>query len=369
MQNILRSYLKKIDGLLIVTTIIPTIIAIIYFGFLASDVYISESRFIIRSPDKPASSGLGVILKTAGFSNAGDQVFAVKDYITSRDALNELNRNGAVEKAYSRSDISIFDRFNPWGFEGQNEDLYRYFGKKVGVQEDSTSSITTLTVRAYSAQDARRFNDQILGQAEALVNRINERGRNDLIGYAKAEVSEAQQQVARTALTLAQYRGRKGVLDPERQATVRVEMIAKLQDQLITARNQLAQLQATVPMNPQIAPLQMRIAEMQKEIEQQTRSVAGGDGSLSQAAIEYQRLLLENEAASKQLAVAMNALLDARNEARRKQAYIERIVAPNTPDASFEPRRMRSIFATFIVGLIAWGVLGMLLASVREHRE
>jgi BexC/CtrB/KpsE family polysaccharide export inner-membrane protein len=365
----IRPYLKKIDTLFIVTVIVPTIIACLYFGFLASDVYISESRFVIRSPDKPAASGLGVILKTAGFSNASDEVFAVKDYVTSRDALVALDSGHAVEKAYTNPDISMFDRFNSWGTDDSREDLFRYFQKKVSVDEEATSSITTLNVRAFTPQDAYRFNRELLAQAEAVVNRINERGHRDLITYAQVEVAEAQKQAARASVALAEYRGRKGVIDPEKQATVQIEMISKLQDQLILAQNQLAQLTATVPDNPQIPPLRSRIAEMKREIEKQTRSVAGGSGSLSQTAIEYQRLSLENEFASKQLSSAMNSLLEARNEAQRKQAYVERIVEPNLPDASFEPRRIRSIFATFIVGLIAWAVLGMLLASVREHRE
>lgn len=365
----IRSYFKKIDGLFIVTVIFPTIIAVLYYGIFASDIYISESRFVIRSPDKPAASGIGALLSTAGFSNASDGVFAVKDYVTSRDALVALDKKHAIEKAYTNPDISVFDRFNGWGLDQSREDLFRYFQKKVSVQEDAASSITTLIVRAYNPQDAFRFNSELLAQAESLVNRINARGHNDLVAYAQAELREAQNQAARTSAALGQYRGRKGVIDPEKQATVQIEMISKLQDQLIMAQNQLAQLRATVPDNPQIPPLQLQIAELKRQIEGQTRSVAGGNGSLSQAAVQYQRLSLENEIASKQLAAAMSALLDARNEARRKQAYVERIVEPNLPDASFEPRRIRSIFATFVVGLIAWAVLGMLLASVREHRE
>jgi capsular polysaccharide transport system permease protein len=49
--------------------------------------------------------------------------------------------------------------------------------------------------------------------------------------------------------------------------------------------------------------------------------------------------------------------------------YLERIVQPNKPDMALEPRRMRSIFSTFIIGLVAWGILSMLLAGVREHQD
>ena len=58
---------RKADIFALIFVIIPTALSVIYFSFIASDVYISESRFVVRSPDKPAQTGLGVILKRFGF--------------------------------------------------------------------------------------------------------------------------------------------------------------------------------------------------------------------------------------------------------------------------------------------------------------
>ena len=65
----------------------------------------------------------------------------------------------------------------------------------------------------------------------------------------------------------------------------------------------------------------------------------------------------------------MASLQEAQNEARRKQAYVERVSQPNLPDEALEPRRLRGILATFALGLVAWGILKMLFAGVREHAE
>ena len=369
MINKIRGLIQKVDLLLLVTVILPTAASILYFGIFASDVYISESRFVVRSPEKPATSSLGIMLKSAGFTNASDEVYAAKDFITSRDALSALNKGDAIKSNYSRQSISLFDRYAPFGYSDNFEDLYRYFGKKIAVEYDATSSITTLTVQAYSAQDARNINEGLLEQAEGLVNHLNERGRKDLIQYANAEVDAAGNEATRAAIALAKYRDQKGVIDPEKQATVQLQMISKLQDELISVRNQRDQLQATVPQNSQIQSLNVRIDDLTAEIAKQSGYVAGGSGSLSATAIEFQRLALQRELADKRLATALSALEDARNEARRKQAYVERIVQPNLPEKALEPRRVRGIFATFILGLVAWGVLGMLLAGMREHRD
>lgn len=364
-----RQGLFKVHWLLLVTVVIPTSLAILYYGFIASDVYVSESRFVVRSPDKPSMTGLGVLLKSTAFSNSGDEIYAADDYIQSRDALRALNRDGSVVKSYSSPRISIFDRFNPLGLDGSFEALYNYFRKRVGVDYESNSSITTLTVRAYTPEAAQKFNGQLLGLAEDTVNRLNRRGRIDVIQLSQQEVQDAEEAERRAAVALAQFRNASGIIDPEKQAAVQLQMVSKLQDELIGSRMQLLQLKSIAPENPQIPALQTRVAGLTREIDRQLGFVAGNRKSLSATAANYQRLQLDREFAEKRLAAAMSSLQDAKAESLRKQAYVERIAQPSVPDQAEEPRRLRGIFATFVLGLVAWAILSMLLAGVREHHS
>lgn len=364
-----RRLLRRLNPLFLATVVVPTLVATLYFGLFASDVYISQSQFVVRSPDKPAASGLGVLLKSVGFSNAGDEIFITHDFVKSRDALKSLNERGQVEKAYGSPSISVFDRYNPFGWNGSFEDLYDYYTGKVGIEHNTTSSITTLTVKAFNPQDAKRMNEQLLELAEGLVNRLNTRGEVDLLGYAQREAREAEVEARRASQALATFRNTQGIVDPERQATVQLQLVSKLQDEVIGARLQLQQLQALAPENPQIPLLRTRIAGLSRQIDAELGRAAGSGRSLSASAVRYQRLALDREYADKRLTAAMASLQEARNEARRKQAYVERIVEPSLPDEAQEPRRLRGIFATLILGLVAFGILSMLLAGVREHRD
>lgn len=357
----------RADKLFLLTVVLPTFLAIAYFGFLASDVYVSESQFVIRSPDKQSMTGLGVLLKSSGFSSADDEVYAAQDYVRSRDALKALNTNGAVARAYGNKSISIFDRFDPLGLSGSFEELYKFYQGKVGVGYDTSSAVATLTVRAFSPDDAYRFNSQLLALAEGLVNRLNTRGRHDMVQFAAREVEDAQSEARNAAVALAAFRNTHGVVDPEAQAKAQLDMISKLQDQLISARVQLEQLQKMAPENPQVPILTTRISGLQNQIDQQMGRVAGDRRSLSAAAVQYEKLELERELADKRVAAAMTSLQAAEDEAQRKQAYVERIAEPSRPDEAAEPRRLRGIFATFVLGLIAWGILRLLLAGLREH--
>lgn len=369
MQNAVPRLRKAVNPLFAATVILPTVAASLYFGAFASDVYISESKFVVRSPDKPQSSGFGFLLKNVGFSSAGEEVFAAQNYIQSRDALAAVNQNNRFLNAYTRPDISIFDRFAPLGIDDSFEDLFEYFSDRIVVDYDTTTSITTLKVRAFTPADAQHFNRALLEMAERTVNAMNTRGRQDLIGFATTEVEIAKRRSAEAAAALASYRNQAGVVDPEKQASLQLQMIAKLQDELIAARTQLAQLQQFAPSNPQVSSLEVRIKSLSGQIDNELGKVAGDRKSLAASAAQYQRLFVETQFAEKQLAAAMASLETAQNEARRKQAYVERIVEPNKPDAPLEPRRLRGVLVTLVMGLITWGILTMLLAGIREHKD
>ena len=364
------SRLRSLDRLFVFSVLLSTLASVLYFGFLASDVYVSESRFVVRSPDKPVTSGVGMLLKSAaGFSTAGDEIYAAQNFVNSRDALRTIDRRGAFRAAYTRPGISLFDRFDPLGFSGSFEKMYEYYRTKVEATQDSESSIITLSVRAYSPDDAVRFNQRLLEMAEATVNRLNNRARRDLIQTSTNEVVEAKLRAQTAALALSAFRNREGVVDPEKQATVQIQMVSKLQDELISTQGRLAQIRSVSPANPQIGVLEAQANSLAAAIAAEVGKVAGDRRSLSSRAAQYQRLQLESQFADRQLGVAMASLQDAVNEARRQQAYVERIVEPNRPDYAMEPHRIRGIISAFLFSLIVWGVLSMLLAGMREHGQ
>ncbi len=357
------------NWLFLLTVVVPTFLSVIYFGFIASDVYISESRFVVRSPERQASSPLGALFTGSGFSRSQDDTYTVQDFMLSRDALKSLNEKLGIGKAFASNDVDIFSRFAGLDWDDSFEALHIYYQNKIDIQLDALSSITTLTVRSFTAEDAFRINQQLLEMSEALVNQLNELGRQDMIRFASGEVLNAEKKAKEAGLALSDYRNQKGVIDPESQSTMELQQISKLQDELLATQAQLVQLQTFTKSNPQIPSLQLRVQNLRREIDAETKQVTGGNRSLANKAAEYQRLALEREFADKQLGSALASLEQARIEAQRKQLYLERIVQPNKPDMAMEPRRVRGVFTTLVLGLVAWGILSMLIAGVKEHQD
>ncbi|MEK2600748.1 hypothetical protein [Burkholderia arboris] len=365
----LGARIKKINRLFAATVIFPTAIATLYFGLIASDVYVSESRFVVRSASRQAQTSMvSALLQGTTFGKAQDDTYSVIDYIQSRDALRELNQHNYIVDAYSQHGDFV-SRFHSW-LDNSFESLWKYYGQHVvTVDVDAASAITTLQVRAYTAQDAARINSTLLDISEHLVNRMNERAATDTVQFAQSQVDLATAKAKDAAAAMATYRNSHTVFDPDKQSALQLQQVTLLQNQMLAARTQLLQLLAISPQNPQIPVLKTNIAALEAQIKDATSNVAGGKGSLSDKAAVYARLQLDSQFADKQLGSAMAALENARAEAQRKQLYLERLVQPNTPDVAIEPKRLKRIFEVFALGMIVWGVLSLLLAGMREHHD
>ena len=130
------------------------------------------------------------------------------------------------------------------------------------------------------------------------------------------------------------------------------------------------QVRAVTPENPQISGLQAREQSLKNEIRKQSQLITGSDNqSIAKQAAKYQQLTLENELANQQVSSALSALETARAEADRQQLYLEVVAQPSQPDMPQKPTRIYNIIATFVISLMVYGVVKLLTASIREHRN
>jgi capsular polysaccharide transport system permease protein len=357
--------------LFVVMVLAPVLGAIVYYGLIASEVYVSESRFLVRSSQQQSSSGLvGDLLQSSGLGgHSGNDASSVHDYILSRDALRELDHKLDLRKSFSNPDIDLLDRFPVFSSSRSFEKFYLYYGKHVGIESDSVSSISVLTVRAFTAEDAYKINHALLEISERLVNTLNDRSRRDLIDFADHEVKIASDKAKEAAIALFTYRNSHEVFEPDKQAMFQLESVGKIQQELITTETELAQIKKLSPDNPQIGALTDRAEALRNAIASEASKVTSANGSFSARATDFERLALDVEFADKQLGIALAELESARAEALQKQIYIETLVQPNLPDKAMQPKRIRSMFTVLIISLVGWAIASILIASVREHAD
>lgn len=347
--------------------LLPTTLAALYFGFIASDRYVSESTFVVRSAKSPLSGGLGGLLQMVGISRSQDDSYSVQEYLLSRDAVTALSQKLPIREIFNREGADFVARFPNPLYGETTEELAQYYRTRISVVHGATTGLTTLRVEAFRAEDAIVINRTLLELGEALVNRMNERIRADAIRYAEAEVARGQERLVETQIAITEFRNRELMLDPSKSSLIVAELIGRLAAELAVVMSQLREVEASSPNSPQISGLQRRISALEAQIVLERQRVSNASDGLAEKIAGYERLTLQREFAVKALSSAVTSLEVARNEARRQQLYLERVVEPHTPDYSEQPRRMRSILLTFAGSLMLFFVGWLLFAGVREH--
>jgi capsular polysaccharide transport system permease protein len=182
-------WLKKRRWFLLMV-VLPTLLAALYFALIASDVYVSESRFIIKSPDQKRSqmSTLANLVQTTGLSGGQEQTNEVLTYARSRDALKALEQSVNIRSKFSSPQADFLSGFPQPFADNSFESLFKYYGKRVDARMDSEAGTAIIKVEAFSPQDAYIINRQLLALSESLVNRLNSRAQSKGIAEAQKQV-------------------------------------------------------------------------------------------------------------------------------------------------------------------------------------
>ncbi len=357
---------RKLPILLIV--VLPSLLAILYFGLIASDQYVSESRFVIKTPtQKPSSSSVFAnLVQTTTGAGGSDSSREVLSYIKSRDALADLQKRVDVRSYFHNRGADPLSAYPAFG-EDRFENLYRYYNDMVSARLDKDGNVAVLEVRGFTAADAHRMNAELLLLSEDLVNKLNTRAHQKAITESEQRVLAAKAQLRAASEALAQYRNSSVLIDPAKQATGELDVSYKLRAEQAALQAQIEQTRAMAPRSPLIPALEGRLAAMSRQLGEQNGRVMGGPDTIASKITGYDKVALDKELAAQSLSAATLTAEQARTEAQNQQYYLERLVEPNTPDLALYPKRLRSI-VTVIAALLSIYLVGwMLVVGVLEH--
>jgi capsular polysaccharide transport system permease protein len=356
-----KSFLRE-HMLFIVTVIIPVFFSAIYLFFIASDRYVSEARFIIRSSSSTPMDGIASLVSSQGLSRANDETFAVNEYITSRDAAELLLAKNNLSQIMTRPEADIFNRFPNFYTRDSKEKLYKHFKNMVYVDIEGATGISTLQVTAFRPEDAKALTVALLKYAEDLINRLNDRSYQDALKYAGIIVDQTKSDFLSIETRLSKWRNESGTIDPGKESIAGLESIGKMTVELSKLEGSIAETIAMTPSNPNLPALKEKAVSYRREIDKLKRLIVGDENSMSNKLQVYEQFMLEREIAGRALAAAELNRLKARQEADRQHLYLQTIVEPNLPDQYTYPRRFLYLFG--MIGLC--GIIYLIVRSLSE---
>ena len=350
----IRSYHTQVKNdpwipiLFVVCFVLPVLAGVIYYGFIASNRYVSEARFAIRpaigASDKSFSEGSGS--STSGQNQmAAQDTLITREYILSRPMLETIEAQLPVREWFSSDSIDYLARFDP---EKPIEKFVRYWKRRVEVEVEAGSGIMSLTVAAFDPDHSLAIARAIMKEAERMVNDLSVKSRTEAMAESTRELKLAEERMTRIRLATRDLRNQEGILDAEKSNTANLKMIAELRSARINLAVQLAIGQRDLgPESRRILDIKQQIKDLDENIAAIERQSASQDPEqkrlLSDALTRFEALETDRKNAEKYYQQVFTAYERARIIAARQVEFFSPIVEPVKAASSVEPRRLLMI--------------------------
>ncbi|RQZ28615.1 ABC transporter permease [Burkholderia sp. Bp9017] len=354
----------------------PMIVATIYYGFLARDRYLSSSQVVVHKVGSESAAeaspipGLAALMGGGGLSGGNSsETLYVREYVVSQDMLNILQKKMHWSQHYSGRLSDPLYYLSP---NATSEELLKYYQRMVTAQFDATTGLLTISVQAFDRKFADDVVSVIISESDHFVNEISHRLAREQVSFAEDELERSRLNYEARRKAMLNFQSANNVLDAQRAAVARNDVIAGLQSDLTKAEATLRALRASLREDtPQIRQQKFQIQAIQEQISAENRKLIAknSDDQLNVIASNYQSLELNAGIAQDAYKASVSALESARIEATKKLRSLVVVVSPNMPDEALFPRRAYSLLTALILLLLIYGITQFVIATVNDHRD
>ena len=349
--------------------IIPSLLAIAYYGHFASDRYISESRYIIEGNKQASTDLLGVVSGLTGVSASSSDSLIVMSYAISHDFVEKINSRLDLTEAYSDT---RYDWLSRLGALPTDEELLKYWDDEIiSILFDSSSGISTLTVTAFTPETAKKISEHILKFSDDFINDLSLESKADALKLAQDEVTKAETALLVLRAKITDLNEEEKVISAEQSAASEQGIVAVLKQKLATTEAEYKKLSSFMqPNSLKLRSMNNVINSLKRQIiaQQETWSDTSASGkTVTSIVLDSGRLESELEFAEKVYINAIISLKQAQIETTQKQRYLDVIVPPHLPDEALVPDRIYAAFTVFLASLMIWGIISLILTSIKDH--
>jgi capsular polysaccharide transport system permease protein len=346
---------------------LPTFLVGRYYYTEATDMYETESQFVIQKSEAAGASALGGLFSGTGFANSADSI-TVQGYLTSREAMMRLDDEMGYRAHFQQDFIDDLQRLPN---DASLEDGYKLYEENVKVGYDLTEGVIHLEVIATTPEASQAFSNALIRFAEERVDELSQRLREDQMKGAQAAYDTAEAEMFDAQAEVLRLQQSRGVLSADAEIAAQMGIINSLELQIEDKLLDLAEILD----NPN--PNEIRSDILRREIDRRVERVAflrqklteTTTSSVSLATISGELQIAETNMMTRQLMLqqSLQLLETARVDANRQVRYLSIGVTPIAPDVPTYPRKMESTTLAFIIFMGIYIMLSLTVAILREQ--
>lgn len=354
---------------------IASVLAIIYWGLIASDMYVSEAHIIIVRTDTSSSSSSGSGTALGGVNtNSGTSDFIayqmwLRDYMLSVDMMNALDAKLNLRAHYSDWHRDPISRM--WFEHSDMEKFHNYYLSRVNVGLDSTSGSLIIQAQAYDAKMAHAIAAMLVEEGERYMNTAAQRMMDEQVSFLQKQVEIVKEQDLKVHQALLNFQNRTGLASPLTTAASIDTVVNGLDSQRVALQaSRNAMLAYLMPNNPSILAIDQQIAGIEKQIKaERTRLVSNSGKTLSNTSDEAMRLQMDVAIMDATYSTVLSTLETERIMAALMMRKVFVLQTPTMPQYPLAPRRIYNITVFILTMLMLAGIAQLIVSIIRDHKD
>lgn len=364
------SRMSTLAGITLVV-VLPLLLVAAYYLVWVSERYVSTTQLIVKEngAEKSVDGTLGLLMP--GISGNSQDAYLVVNYIQSLDMALYLDQELDLA-AYYKSDR--YDYFSRLEVDASQEDYLEYYREHIGVSFDEITGIVSIEAQAFEPEFARSLVQTITRKSEDFVNAVSNELAEKQVSFVRTELERAQDKLRTAKQQILDFQNQNEVVSPEELTRGISSIIQGLEARLSEQKAKLSASKTYLNANSsQVVSIQTEIAALEHQIEQEKARIVGASGEqsglrLNILSANFQNLELDLQFAMDAYQTSLKALETARMEASNRLKHLIVVSRPSMAEEAMFPKKIYNLISLAIVLLLIYGVVRMMIASIKDHR-
>ncbi|WP_341582323.1 chain-length determining protein [Marinobacter metalliresistant] len=347
--------------------LVAVLLAIVYWGLLATDRYVSRAHIVLQSPEiNPASLNVSSLL--SGTSGSGD-LLLLKDHLESVNMIRKLDEKLKLRSHYTQPSIDWLSRLE--SEDVPIETFYEYMQGMIKVHFDDYAQLLQVQVQAYTPEMAQAITQALLEEGEQHMNLMGQRLAQEQVEFIDQQAQQLEQRLFEARDAILKYQNENGLVAPTQTVEAIFTTVSHLQAELALLEARIkSQKSFQSESSPEVRKLRNEAQALEQQIEIERNKLARESGeSLNRVSAEYETLEMRAKFALELYSNALVALESTRVEASRKLKQISVLEYPTLPEFPTRPERLYNITVFAIMVLLIAAIFHLIASVVRDHRD
>ena len=347
--------------------LLPTFLVGWYYYNIATEMFETQSEFVIEKAESSSASPLGGLFAGTGFAASQDSI-TVQGFLTSREAMLRLDADHGFISHFQQDWIDDVQRLP---LDATSEDAYELYQKRILVGFDPTEGIIRMEVVAATPEASQTFSTALITYAEERVDNLSQRLRDDQMAGAIAAYEQADLEVKAAQERVLKLQQQRGVLSAEVEISAQMSLVNALELEREQKRLDLAEIEANSrPNDTRLTVMRNELERIDTRIIELREALTQSEGERSSLAMITSELAIaEADLVNRQLMLqsALQQSITAEVEAARQVRYLSIGVTPVAPDVATYPRKLENTILAFIIFGGAYILLSLTVSILREQ--